>query len=308
MHPNLQQLSHSSDVLLHKCPRKYELSKLSPRDFQNGNSTGDSHLDFGSVVGIGTQELLVTSSINNAAFAVFKNWNKSLDDEEGIRDRKTFWFALYALDKFQGLQKTALSRYKLLYIDENPAIELGFSIDIGNGFYYRGFLDALLVDTIRNELVVYEGKTTKFRNVHEAIFKHSGQSLGYSLIVDRIARLLEREIGSSYKVIYAVYKSTAMEWELFHFMKNHTERALWIKNILIDKRHVQEYADDDYFPMQGENCFDFFRPCEFFGTCTLSNKYIVGDAEKVEVRVDDPSKYTYNFTLEDIIQTQLEKE
>lgn len=302
MHPNLAQLSHSSSVLLHGCPRRYELSKLTPRKEDHGNS-GDTHLDFGSAVGNGAQELLVSNNINRAVLKVFTTWGKAIDDDEGARDKKTFWFALHALDKFQGLQRTELSRYQLLYINGVPAVELGFSIDCGNGFAYRGFLDALLVDKVRNELVVYEGKTTKFKNVHEAVFKHSGQSLGYSLIVDRIAALLEREVTSSYKVIYSVYKSTAMEWELFHFLKNHTERALWIKNILIDKAHIQEYAADDYFPMHGENCYNFFRPCEFFGTCTLSNKYLVGS--DVAVRVDDPKRYTYNFNLAELIETQL---
>lgn len=304
MHPNLGQLSHSSSVLLHGCARRYELTKLSDRRESNGNS-GDTHLDFGSVVGSGTQELLVSNDIKRAAFAAFMQWQKAIDDEDGTRDKKTFWHALYALDKFAGLQRTVLGRYELAYIAGKPAIELGFSIDCGGGFTYRGFLDALLIDKTRNELVVYEGKTTKFKNVHEAVFKHSGQSLGYSLIVDRIATVLEREVGSSYKVIYGVYKSTAMEWEVFNFLKNHTERALWIKNILIDKGHIQEYVKDDYFPMHGENCYNFFRPCEFFGTCTLSNKYIVG-SDIVE-RVDDPAKYTYNFSLAELIETQLAK-
>jgi hypothetical protein len=305
IHPNLKQLSHSSSVLLHGCPRRYELSKLSDR----GESVNeqDYHLDFGSVVGTATQDFLVTDSVNHAKLTALRHWKTSIDDDAGLRDKKTFWHSLAAIDKFAGLRKTSLSRYKLAYINEKPAIELGFTIDCGNGFTYRGFLDALLIDTTRNELVVYEGKTTKFRNVHEAVYKHSGQSLGYSLIIDTIATLLDNEVGSSYKVLYSVYKSSAMEWEVFPFIKNHTERALWIKNILIDKKRVVEYAEDDYFPMHGENCYNFFRPCPFFGTCTLSNKFVVGAEEDVAVRVDDASKYTYRFNLSELIETQLAK-
>ena len=219
IHPNLKLLSHSSTVLLHTCPRRYELYKLANKAH---SQEGDEHLSFGTTVGVGVQELLVSSSINRAYMAAMKSWHKLLDDEDGQKDKKTFWYALYALDKFQAIQRSVFSNYQLAMLNGKPAIELGFSVDCGNGYFYRGYLDAVFIDTLRNELVVLENKTTKFSNVHEAVYKHSGQSLGYSLIMDIIAQQLKMEIGSSYKVLYAVYKSTKMEWEIFPFMKSHT--------------------------------------------------------------------------------------
>ena len=77
MHPNLKQLSHSSSTLLHGCPRRYELSKLAERK-ENG-SEGDTHLDFGSAVGTGTQELLMSGNINRATFLMFQTWQRAID-------------------------------------------------------------------------------------------------------------------------------------------------------------------------------------------------------------------------------------
>lgn len=304
IHPNLKQLSHSSDVTLHRCPRKYELYKLTP-SVRSADGEGDEHLDFGSIVGIGVQDILINNSLNQAYMTMFKNWKNVLDSEDGAKSRKTFWHALFAIDKFYLAKKTFLSQYELAYIEGKPTVELGFSIDLGDGFFYRGFIDGVLVNHMRQEIVVLENKTTKSSVVNEAVYKHSGQGLGYSIVLDVIADLLMIALKSSYKVIYLVYKTFACEWEQINFIKNHTERALWMKNILIDKKHIIQYATDGHFPMHGESCYDFFRQCPFFDTCTLNNRFIVGEYEKIEERKEPPEKYQFHFKLEELIESQL---
>src|SRR6266436_5164627 len=237
IHPNLKLLSDSSVKLLHLCPRKYELYKLLGRREEVGNPD----TTFGKVVGLGTQILFSTGSLNQAIFSCFLAWPTFIDDEEGTASKKTFWHAIYAIEKFHLLRQTELSNYELAYFDGKPAVELGFSISLGNGWFYRGLLDMLLVNNLTKELVVYEGKTTKFKNVHEATFKHSGQSLGYSIVVDTIAEKLSlKDTSSSYEVNYAVYKTSAYEWELFPFKKTHHQRALWIRDLLLEKQYVEE--------------------------------------------------------------------
>lgn len=300
-HPNLKQLSNSSKILLHKCPRKYELYKLTnplPAD-----EIDDRHTKFGSAVGLGTQELMVSGDINAAYLTVFRNWRGYIDDDEGESDKKTFWFALGAIDRFQTFQRSVLSNYRLAILDGKPAIEVGFSIDCGDGFYDRGFIDAVFIDTLRNELIVYEGKTTKFRKVDEASYKNSGQGLGYSIILDIISQQNGIPQGSSYRVIYCVYKTLALEWEPFYFTKSYTSRAMWIKNLLLDKQRVIDYGEDSYFPMYGENCFDFFRQCRWFGTCELSNKSLVGAT--IPDKIESKDKYQYHFSLDALIESQL---
>lgn len=304
LHPNFQKGSHSSSVLKHKCPRKFELYKLGLLPAQDDD--GDEHLEFGSIVGIGSQEYFVSGSKDKAYMAMLLAQKKSIEDDTGERSKKTFWYALNAIDKFTTFRNSDLSRYKVATFDGKPATELGFIIDCGNGFEFRGLLDLLLVDTYLSEFIPYEGKTTKFRTVHEAVFKNSGQALGYSLVTDAVAASQGIEVKSSFDVIYSIYKSSAMEWEQQKFRKSHSQRASWIKNILIDNSQVEQFAKQEYFPMHGESCFDFFKPCGAFGICELPNEALLGGKEP-EVIVDREGKYTFKFSLEEIIKAQFEK-
>lgn len=308
IHPNLKQLSHSSDNVLHGCPRKYELYKLTGQKDALQSTVGDYHLDFGSVVGSCVQDYLIHEDLNHAYMLAFMLWGKLgkiLDDEEGVKDKKVFWYILYAIDKFVFFRKTALAPYDLAYLNNRPAVELGFSIDCGDGFFYRGFVDAVLIHRSKRKLVPFECKTTKSYQVNEASFKNSGQALGYSVTLDIVAPLLDIPVESSYEVLYPVYKTLPMEWELLPFTKNNTHRAKWIKNILIDKQHIIQFAEDDFFPMHGEHCFSFFRQCPYFGTCEFKTELLVGKSP--EVRVEKASKYDYHFKLSDIIENQLAK-
>jgi hypothetical protein len=97
-----------------------------------------------------------------------------------------------------------------------------------------------------------------------------------------------------------------MNWELQYFTKNHSQRASWIKNLLIDNAMVTSYATGDYFPMHGENCYDFFRPCPAFGICELPNEALLLGKEP-KVVVDKPERYQFHFSLDEIIKAQFEK-
>lgn len=301
-HPNLGQLSHSSCVTLHRCPRKYELEKLSVR-IQNW---GEEDLDFGHIVGAGIQDYLITHDYKKAVFNAFLSWKGDLDENIDGKKKKSFWHAIHAIERFIPFADNDLSHYVLATLNGRPATEVGFSIDCGDGFFYRGFVDAVMIHVPTNTLVVIECKTTRNQEVHEATFKHSGQALGYSLILDAIAAQLSESgahVGSNYKVIYPVYKTSANEWESLEFGKSKTQRALWIRSLLIDKQHIQQYAEEGYFPMHGESCYDFFRACPFFGTCELSNKYIIGN--EIQERVEKEDKYDFHFSIAELIEMQL---
>lgn len=298
IHPNLKLLSPSSSVVLHRCARRFEIDKLT------GNREEETiDTRFGHVVGAGVQTSFITGSRDQSYLSAMLRWHDDLDDDDAVRAKKTFWHSLLALDKFQALRSSYFRDFELVYFQGKPAIELGFSIDCGDGFFYRGFLDALLVSTSTRALVVYEGKTTKFKNIDEASYKHSNQALGYSTVIDTISSQLNYPLSDKYQIRYAVWKTAAAEWETMEFTKSHTQRALWIKNILIDKGHIIEYALDDYFPMHGESCYDFFRQCPHFGTCELQNKYLIGT--NIPVRVEPEDKYQFKYRLEDIIEAQL---
>lgn len=300
VHPNLKFVSYSSLIDLHRCARKFEINKMLDEAHER-----DVHTDFGSLVGTGVQELLLTNSIDRAYYKMFQLWSKELDDEEGKRDKKTFWWALVAIDKFFRLRHTALSGCELVIIDGVPALELGFSIDCGNGFKYRGFIDALLIRTSTQTLIPLEVKTTKAKEPNEASYKNSGQALGYSVILDSVAPKLGIDIRNSFKVFYPCWSTSAQEWELFEFIKDFSDRAAWIRNLLLDIEDIQRYSNASHFPMRGESCYEFFRQCEHFDTCTFSNKVLfAGCKEKIEAE----DKYQFRLSLADIIDRQLAKQ
>lgn len=298
IHPNLKLTSHSGLTTLHKCPRKFQIDKM----LGEGPPERDAHLDFGTLVGVGVQELLLTNSINRAYFKMFQTWGVDLDDEEGKRDKKTFWWALPAIDRFFTLRHSALSGYELVYVNGKPALELGFSINCGGGFRYRGFIDALLIHTATQTLMPLEVKTTKNREPNEATYKNSGQALGYSVILDSVSHLLGVDVRNSFRVKYPVWSTSKQEWEIFDFSKDFSDRASWIRNLLFDIEDIRRYAENSFFPMRGESCFDFFRQCEHLDTCTLSDKFLfAGTKEKIE----KDNKYQFKLELADIIDRQL---
>lgn len=303
MHPNLKLLSNSGSSTLHRCPRRYELDKMLMETQED-----DQHTHFGKAVGLGIQELMTHGDLNRAFFTMFLQWKDVLDseDDQTIRNKKTFWYALEAVDNFHRPLRTIFGNHELAILNGRPATELGFSIDCGDGFFYRGFIDAILYHKMSNELVVVESKTTKFSKIHEAMWKHSGQALGYSLIIDAIIDRLKLPNGAAYKVFYPVYKSSAVEWETFQFTKTHTRRALWIKSILLDIKHILEYDTEGYFPMYGESCYEFFKPCPHFGRCEFDNKLLFKE-DRVKLKVEAESKYDFHFSLEEIVMQQISK-
>lgn len=298
IHQNLKLLSHSGNTTLHTCPRKYELLRLS------GEREGDDrHTIFGKCAGAAVEHMLTGASKKAAYWTAFTTWKTDLLSEDGARDGKTFWDVLIALDKFVPVFTNNLQHYRIVSFHGKPATELGFQLTLLNGFVYRGFIDAVLLDTRTSELVVFELKTTKFNKVDEAIYKNSGQALGYSLILDAIADSLGMEITSSYKVLYVIYKTLQREYELMPFTKNHLHRAVWLKQLIVDTQLIELYDKFEMFPMHGESCYSFFRQCKYFRVCELSTENLI----KVVDKVEDESVYQFKFTLDQLIESQLEK-
>lgn len=306
MHPNLKLLSNSSCVTLHKCPRKFQLYRLKTPL----SSAQESRVDliFGSWVGNGIQEYMISKNLDKAYWKMFSSSPDNPMDEDGERSKKTFSHAMLAIDKFAALWESELMDYDLVTLPNGThAVELGFILNCFDGFSYRGFLDALLIHKVSKTLVVMESKTTKFNNIHEAVYKNSGQGLGYSLITDTIAELLSVngvQVNSSWRVFYPVWKAGVGEWEVFDFPKSNKQRIMWLKNLLRDISHITEYAEDDNFPMHGESCYDYFRPCEYFEVCGLNTEAIAGSEDKIKVQIEDDNKYQFKFELMDIIETQ----
>jgi hypothetical protein len=68
------------------------------------------------------------------------------------------------------------------------------------------------------------------------------------------------------------------------------------------------YKEQQHFPMRGESCFSFFRPCEYFGICNLKQltgkvSDLVAAPTGAEAKIDGVEYY---FSLSEIINSEME--
>lgn len=306
MHPNLKLLSYNSQLTLHGCPRKFQLYRMLKKQLAEGIDRRDIHTDFGGIVGFGVQDWMEWNSINHTKIQMLSKWQRDLEEDTEKKQGKTFYHALNAVEKFPAFAAAEFGDYKIVDLGSKFATELGFLIDCGGGFYYRGFLDALLYSEKTKRFAVYEGKTTASR-ANEAMWSNSNQGLSYSVVVDRIANIMGLPLITSYDVIYGVYKTTEREWEGFRVKKNYAEKAEWINSLQLDITILQMYDDAAFYPKHGEHCYSFFRQCEYYGVCGMTDQYLIGSEEDVEELKEVKEKYDFNFTLGELIDTQLEK-
>ncbi|CAN5950704.1 unnamed protein product [Sphagnum jensenii] len=298
---NLRLLSHSGIQSFNSCARKFELTKLSQKPRIIEDEAG--HLAFGTVVGNGVQEYLITGDLNKAIFRVFLDWKESIDSDLGEKKNKTFWHAIRAIQRFVNFRDTVLSEYELAYFEEKPATELGFSIAFGNGFFYRGKIDALMRHKYNGHYLVVEVKTTGYSVVHEAMYGNSNQATGYGLVIDKVAA--DRGKQNSYYVLYPVYKTGDMAWTSFKFEKSNTQRALWLQGVLYIVNHIAQYSENEYFPTNGDACFSYGKACNFYGICGYSNTLLL-DAN-ASPKFDKDGEYYFQFDLMDLIEAQQKK-
>jgi hypothetical protein len=214
------------------------------------------------------------------------------------RQNKSFFHAILAIDKFISLRESGyLKGYKLVSYDGVDAVELGFKINI-EPYSYRGFVDAVLQHEETGEVVVLEVKTTSSKALNPATYKNSAQAIGYSIVLDVIFPQL-----SSYKVIYLVYKTQLYEYEQLPFIKSYLQRALWIRELMLDIETLKMYEEAGVYPMRGESCYNFYRECEYLNLCTLSTETLT----EPYVPPTHEESFQINLTLQDLINSQLSK-
>jgi hypothetical protein len=216
------------------------------------------------------------------------------------KDQKSFWYAAMAVEKIFFMRSVGfLDDYELVYYESKPACELSFAINFPDGFRLRGFVDAVLRNKQTGEIIVLECKTTNSTSVNPATYKNSAQAIGYSIVLDHLFPEL-----SSYQVLYLVYQTKSKEYNPIPFTKTFLQRALWIRELLLDIETIKMYEEAEVYPMRGESCFSFFRECEYFQTCTLSTQYLTKPCTPAE---EDKTEYQVSISFEDLLDTQLSK-
>lgn len=301
----IRQLSYSSNLLLHSCPRKYQLYKLNECE-EEDDPEASVTFAFGHVVGEGIQSQLMGKSFQETLVSLFKAWKPDLL-AENPKQNKSFFKAVFAVEKFYGMRAQGfLDDYELVYYEDKPAVELGFMIDCGDGFLYRGKVDAVLKHRLTGKVMVLELKTTSANVISGAEYKNSAQAIGYSIVLDHLFDDL-----SEYEVQYLPYLTKSMEYEPMSFMKSYLQRALWIQELLLDIKTIQMYEEAGVYPMRGESCRAWYRDCKHLNTCTMSTPLITAPLthEKVEeIRTTNEREYPIRVTIQELIEAQLRKE
>jgi hypothetical protein len=150
------------------------------------------------------------------------------------------------------------------------------------------------------KVVVLEVKTTGVSgSVNPATYKNSAQAIGYSIVLDKIFPAL-----SSYEVLYLVYHTKTRDYEPLPFTKNYLQRALWIRELLLDLDIIGLYEEAGVYPMRGESCVSFGRDCEYLNTCALSTAYLTKPCTPQD---EDKVEYSIELTLQDLLESQMNK-
>lgn len=307
MDARILNLSYSSLLTLHQCPRKFQLYRCSAQSELTIQETELESITllYGTVVGNGVQFALQGLSEDEIIWRSFLSWNQDLFARDHKRN-KDFWQAITAIQKFiYQVRNEALADYELVYFDGKPAIELSFLIELPGGFKYRGFVDAVLQHKYTGEILVLEHKTTGARAFNSAQYKNSAQAIGYSIVLDHIFPGL-----SSYSVLYAVYMTQLEEYVSVPFTKTLLQRALWLQELLFDTQIISMYENSGVYPHYGESCFIFGRECKYFHCCHMSTEHLVEPPTQKTLDDMQAEYETYQITVsfQDLISSQLAKQ
>jgi len=295
----VRQLSYSSILTLHSCPRKFQLYRLRTTHKTEESVKSQVTFAYGHIVGEAIQLALEGKSEEEIVWRMFLGWHTDLFYEDP-KLNKDFWGAVIALRKFLALRAGGfLQEYELVYYKGKPACELSFAIEFPDGFRLRGFVDAVLRHKVTGKVIVLECKTTGSTNINPATYKNSAQAIGYSIVLDAIFPEL-----SSYEVLYLIYNTKAGEYLPLPFQKTYLQRALWIRELLLDIETIKMYEEAEVYPMHGESCYSFFRECEYLNVCQLSTEYLTKPCTEAE---SDKTEYQITLTLNDLLETQLAK-
>lgn len=302
--PRIYNLSYSSLLTLHACPRKFELDKLGATHDRTEDISDTVTFSYGHTVGLGIQLVLEGVPWESIVLRCALAWTAPIW-ADNPKQNKSFATALFAVEKFRTMYSHGyLDGFSLVTYNNLPACELSFLIDLPDGYKYRGFVDAVLQHDETGEVIVLECKTSSATSVNPAKYRNSAQAIGYSIVLDHIFPEL-----SSYRVLYLEFSSKTLEFEQFSFEKSYVQRARWIRELVLDTGAISSYLAENLFPMRGESCFDFYRECKYLGLCQMDTEKLTMPLTQVGYEKINKanSDYQIQITLNDLIHTQLKK-
>lgn len=272
MYPSRIRLSISTLELFHTCERLYQLIELLQGD--NERVTTPVHI-FGQAWGVGVVRYLLTGDMDEAVYKAWLAYYPVLEDNQRIEE-----LCFHGLMAAKGRMDAIRSDWEIATFKGKPAIELGFRLNINDRFYFESAMDAVLRHKSTGGYGVLENKHTfSWLDDITPMYKNSFQGLLYSTVLDRIA---EQPINS-YELRYFVGQFKSSEpWKpiihSFPWKKTLLDRLNLFMTLGLDVQRIQQCLDTGIFPMRGQSCLKYNRPCFFFNMCHMR----AGDTPKTD--------------------------
>lgn len=309
-------LSHSRQMTLDACPRKYELDSKYRLRARKGSVT----FAYGHAVGAGIQAAISGMSEARTLMFTILEYDYDIDKVGNTSEQlsnKSLWHALAFVRRFWHLYNDGelhyLRGWEVATFQRDgetlSGVELTFVIDLGEGYTYEGHIDLVLYNPKKDRYMVLELKTTNANNVDEAQFRNSGQPIGYSVVIDNIAGNLKA--SSSLDVLYLIGKSKTQEMIPMPFTKTPLDKANFLMGMLLEKERVQLYEDNGFYPMHGQSCYNYFRRCEYYGKCHMPEDTLRSmevDENSDEVIYSKLEEPTFMFHIDELLERQQQVE
>jgi len=292
------RLSHSTLETVQTCERKFQLEKLlegaPPRQESEHFSFGHAYGTFGALY-------LLTGGAYE--YSLYEGWLAYWPIIE--TERKNQALFLEVAEQSKPVLDKLLEEWEVAEFNDEPAIELSLRIDVDDVFYYVGYVDVVLKHKTRGTYAVLDFKTTGLTIQDLApLYKHSGQALGYSIVLDDVAG-----DQNANEVLYFIgrigrspYESTRAE--LYPFYKTLADRLRWFTSLLQDVEVLRRCLELNNFPRRVSGCLHFNKPCRFFDTCHLTSvdtyKKFVQDEKDVE-------GYQFHYHVKDLIGNHMKR-
>lgn len=275
----LKQLSHSGVQTLHTCPRKFELDRigsLTVGSAQGIKRVETVHTGYGSAFGAGLAALLSGEGLDRAIFECILNYRFDYIYPDSYSPTKSLFHCINALKRFNEKELAEISTdWKVLELDGKPAKEVGFAIQLPNGFFYRGFIDLVMQHRLTKTIMVIEVKTTgKYPSLNdelnESTYKYSPQGTAYALVADWLAKKLN--VANDISVAYLVHYTKNNTFEPRIFPKHPEIRIRFLEDLIVELDFVSYLLERNKpFPMYG-NCSNYSSVCQYYGICGI-DKY-----------------------------------
>lgn len=295
------RLSHSAIDTFLTCERLFQLDRLleGTPDKQDFPAT-----IFGKAFGEGVSTYLLTQDSDKALLALYLAYHPVLEDEKRTVEI-CLNLLLVAIPKLDDL----LLDWEVASFNNKPAVELSFRLNIisdtHHTIYFVGYIDVVLKNKWNGRYAILENKTTGLDLYDiDPLYQNSGQALGYSIVLDRIAG----ETSTEYDVLYLVGQLKSRTLGGFSptvhtklYPKTLQDRLNWFISLGMDVNRLEQMLEVNVFPMRGKNCLQYMRPCRHFGICNMQA------LDRYKEIPEDTIDYQFVYNLEELINDHIHR-